>query len=611
MANPALVVTANGIGLSLNGVTIDPAGATPNQGLVFNGTAFVPSPVASSIGNWVFSGNNADLSAAGVMGIGVATATAIQLGKTTGGLTTTSYGSFVQQAQPSTSGATLQNSPSSFWQMHYWNGADQFLNFEIKAVADSTAPTGHFSFLVGGGEKLQLTNAGNLFIPGGSGIDAISAGSLFVGANTATSVVIGSSNINTTLGGQTTGTGAVKSVNAFYNVNTAAATSGAQLQNSNVSYWQGAYWTGAASNGYFGAIQLGMDSTAPTGHLTFAFGQPSVSEVARISSAGIFGVIPNGGLDTITAGILFIGQNVATRVTIGSGSTTTTIDLGTGSATSAINVGSAATTLNLNSGLNKITQATLNGLGNNSALKITGGSFTNSTASTEINGFWYNARTIQWATGAIATQREFLILAPTYSFVGASTITNAATLAISGAPAAGTNATITNAYALWVQGGTTRLDGTSIILGANVVFDVASGAINFTGGNLSNFITGVGMLPQTDNSGQVGRPDTSKRFNSFSSYWYDAKLSTALASAATITPASCLHHVTGTTTISTIATTNLPTSGNVSLTLIFDGVAPWNAAGNIAVAGTPTTVGTAVTFQYDATAAKWYPSRTS
>ena len=67
--------------------------------------------------------------------------------------------------------------------------------------------------------------------------------------------------------------------------------------------------------------------------------------------------------------------------------------------------------------------------------------------------------TRQFATGALTTQRENLFVAPTYGFVGASTITTAATVAITGAPAAGTNATITNSYALFVQAGMTRLQG--------------------------------------------------------------------------------------------------------------------------------------------------------
>jgi hypothetical protein len=82
------------------------------------------------------------------------------------------------------------------------------------------------------------------------------------------------------------------------------------------------------------------------------------------------------------------------------------------------------------------------------------------TASTEFNNVQVNnTYTWTWLTGNITTQRHFLVTAPTYAFNGASTITSAATFAISAAPTAGTNATITNSYALWVQAGATRLDG--------------------------------------------------------------------------------------------------------------------------------------------------------
>ena len=92
---------------------------------------------------------------------------------------------------------------------------------------------------------------------------------------------------------------------------------------------------------------------------------------------------------------------------------------------------------------------------------------TGRTASTEVNEFLLDLdATQQWATGALATQRTTLIKAQTLSFVGASTVTNAATLAIDAAPIAGTNATITNAYALWVQAGKTKLDGGVEILQA-------------------------------------------------------------------------------------------------------------------------------------------------
>jgi hypothetical protein len=92
------------------------------------------------------------------------------------------------------------------------------------------------------------------------------------------------------------------------------------------------------------------------------------------------------------------------------------------------------------------------------------------TASTEYNAFWYNPpRTYTWATGAITNQRFFYMRAPTAAFASASTITNAATLAISGAPVAGTNATITNPYALWVGSGTSQFDGNVSLGSSNVL----------------------------------------------------------------------------------------------------------------------------------------------
>lgn len=98
--------------------------------------------------------------------------------------------------------------------------------------------------------------------------------------------------------------------------------------------------------------------------------------------------------------------------------------------------------------------------GTPTATTITGGAHTGLTASTEVADLNINLnRTVQWATGAITNQRAILIQAPTYAFVGASTITNASTVYISGAPTAGTNATITNAYSLFVDAGLVRFDG--------------------------------------------------------------------------------------------------------------------------------------------------------
>ena len=76
-------------------------------------------------------------------------------------------------------------------------------------------------------------------------------------------------------------------------------------------------------------------------------------------------------------------------------------------------------------------------------ITYTGQAHTATTASTEINHIRYNlAQTVQFATGAVTKQSAMIVNAPTYSAVGASTFTLAATLEIDGPPIAGTNATL-------------------------------------------------------------------------------------------------------------------------------------------------------------------------
>jgi hypothetical protein len=89
-----------------------------------------------------------------------------------------------------------------------------------------------------------------------------------------------------------------------------------------------------------------------------------------------------------------------------------------------------------------------------SVIDVTGAAHTALTASTEYNDAYLNlARTVQFSTGAITTQRAVRIAAPTYSFVAASTITEAVTVQIDGAPVAGTNATFSRRITLRVLAG--------------------------------------------------------------------------------------------------------------------------------------------------------------
>lgn len=87
--------------------------------------------------------------------------------------------------------------------------------------------------------------------------------------------------------------------------------------------------------------------------------------------------------------------------------------------------------------------------------------------------------------------------------------------------------------------------------------------------------------------------------------------SAPVAGAATNVAPGPYFHLTG-----TVAMVNLTAPAGIveggEITIVFDGSAAgltWTAAGNIAVAGTATTAGSAVTFVFDQGSGKWHPSR--
>lgn len=116
--------------------------------------------------------------------------------------------------------------------------------------------------------------------------------------------------------------------------------------------------------------------------------------------------------------------------------------------------------------------------GNATLLTIQGAAQTGLTASTEAFGFAFlPSFSKNFNTGAISQQREFVVGAPTYSFAASSTITSAATVAIASAPIAGTNATITNSYALWVQSGSSMFNGNILTPSDVAVTDNSKGLV--------------------------------------------------------------------------------------------------------------------------------------
>lgn len=103
----------------------------------------------------------------------------------------------------------------------------------------------------------------------------------------------------------------------------------------------------------------------------------------------------------------------------------------------------------------------------------------------------------------------------------------------------------------------------------------------------------------------LGNP--ANRWFGTSSTFYETAQGAQLTAAATITPTTGLHHVTGLTAITTIAATNL--AGNATLTLIADSATiTYSTGGNISTAGT-ITLGNERIFTYDATASMFHPAQ--
>lgn len=123
--------------------------------------------------------------------------------------------------------------------------------------------------------------------------------------------------------------------------------------------------------------------------------------------------------------------------------------------------------------------------GSATGFSFTGGAHTTLAASTEALGIDFDlSQTVQFSTGALTTQRAFVVKAPTYGFVGASTLTNAATFAVTAPPTAGTNATLTNRFAIWAQTGPIALGNG--IEPANNIADISQiYGVDLSAGNCS------------------------------------------------------------------------------------------------------------------------------
>lgn len=279
-------------------------------------------------------------------------------------------------------------------------------------VLKYTTPAGSTSTISGGGGA----STGNWTFASDAADDS-GANIMTIGATTATGVTLSRSAGTITLAGNTT-------VAAGKNITAAAGAGAFDLSAASGVFKTptGASTFGGSSNTFSASIKPSVDNTIDLGDATHRF-QTVFANYVNTSTVLSLGSTGNATYTYSAAGYpvnIMPGGNVVGAF----------YEAGTQ--------------------LSSVVQTS----GANTGLLVTGAAHTGQTASTEVPDvdFALN-RTLQHATGAITTQRAVLVRAPTYSFVGASTISDAATVAVTGAPAAGANGTITRSWSLWTQDG--------------------------------------------------------------------------------------------------------------------------------------------------------------
>lgn len=202
------------------------------------------------------------------------------------------------------------------------------------------------------------------------------------------------------------------------------------------------------------------------------------STSAASAITGGFVISTTLGTAATSVGIGGGNVNAGGLITGGTITSTGTFTASAGSTFTGVMTVNNAATFN---GTNATTAVTITNTARTSGVlpyfKINLPADTGQTAATESPGFLTVTATRTWATtGTVATQREYLFVAPTYASASPSqTFTNAATVAISAAPIQGSNAIITNAWSLWVQGGNSLFAGSILAGSANAKIGFQTG----------------------------------------------------------------------------------------------------------------------------------------
>jgi len=283
-----------------------------------------------------------------------------------------------------------------------------------------------------------------------------------------------------------------------------------------------------------GELAVGTASNKPldffTGGLLAANNRMSISGTGSISMTGANATLLTAGANGATNPALTVDSSTASSAagwavkssaagasTTGATSLTVTSS-GTnengyisakGTGTLTLNSGNTvATTIgnNLIMGVNQSgfnTTSNFGGFRSVQNWRFTGSTDSSLTASADVGVFLVDGGQVKThATGAIATQRDIRFIPSTHAFVAASTITNAAGLAVDGAPIASTNATISNSSTIYSAGSAVGA-GVTNSYGINVAANTGATnnyAARFDG---NTQITDNAIIPNTPATGIV------------------------------------------------------------------------------------------------------------
>lgn len=440
--NPAGVTVTLGAGTGSYNQTIEDEGTPLTQRTNLNfvgagiscadsgGKTVCTISSGGSTGNWTFTGDAADDTGAAVLTIGATTATGVTIGRTAGA-------NILAADTTLASGKTLTGAAAS----------DLYLN----------AVTGQLVRLrVNGSNMLSVSStAATLTVP-----------LVMTGTQTGTYTLGGTPTITApVISGGLTASGSAS--------NDFSASTGTFKTSTGTLTVSGDLQMASGKHIYGGGSTSAADFSAGSGIFKTTTGAASY-----LGSSNVF----TSSINPLTTGSVDLGDGATTKfwrkAYVNSVGFASTFTLGQYGGTNYLSLLDAT----CNTGATTCTRV-VGSQGRHTTLEVAPATATTLPASTEhvdvLLDMYRAGNDVQFSTGALTTQRSILVRRPRYAFVGASTVTNVATMAIEAAPEASTNATFTNAYAFWVQDGAAKFqgDGTGATVGAaGVILDNTTAA---------------------------------------------------------------------------------------------------------------------------------------